>query len=427
MKPLRYSFSLIPGLLLFVLSMAPCAAQRRTPLSPVPDWSLLTAQGSGRSSAEIEAALNTIYAPGGAWRSTISLNSTGLSVKTQLNPPSAMQIAVGQAEGSAQAKPARRWRMLSELPSAPEGKPLAGLVIALDPGHLGGKWARMEERWFQIGQSRPVLEGDMTLLVARFLKDRLTNLGAKVVLTRTGSDPATKWNPRDLYTEARGALKDRGVEPRTVFYRDWNDPHRGQSVQAEAEKLFYRVAEIHERARRLNSVLRPDIALAIHFNADPWGDPVSPTLVPQSHLHLLVNGSYSLNELTYDDVRFAMVSRLLAGTDAVEIPLAEALAVEMAAATGLPPYVYPGDNAKRISRYVWARNLLANRLFDCPTVYLEPYVMNNFVDHARMQAGDFTGERMVAGANRRSIYREYADSVAAGLVRYATAARGISH
>jgi hypothetical protein len=93
------------------------------------------------------------------------------------------------------------------------------------------------------------------------------------------------------------------------------------------------------------------------------------------------------------------------------------MAKALAAATGLPPFTYFGGNAVRAGsdKYVWARNLLANRIFECPVVYLEPYCMNTELTYARIQAGDYEGEREVAGKMRRSIFREYADGIVAGL------------
>jgi hypothetical protein len=42
---------------------------------------------------------------------------------------------------------------------------------------------------------------------------------------------------------------------------------------------------------------------------------------------------------------------------------------------------------------------------------------------ARIQAGDYEGMRNVNGAERKSIFREYADSVTEGLVEYYSKAR----
>ena len=97
----------------------------------------------------------------------------------------------------------------------------------------------------------------------------------------------------------------------------------------------------------------------------------------------------------------------------------------IAAVMNLPPYEYTTGNALRTggSAYVWARNLLANRLYRTPVVFLEPYVMNSEPVWLRVQAGDCEGEIMLAGALRRSIYREYADAVAEGLRAYYTKLR----
>ena len=73
---------------------------------------------------------------------------------------------------------------------------------------------------------------------------------------------------------------------------------------------------------------------------------------------------------------------------------------------------------------MYARNLLATRLYRCPIVYCEPYVMNSKDGFARIQAGDYVGTRNINGVERISIFREYADSVADGLVEYYRKARG---
>jgi hypothetical protein len=93
----------------------------------------------------------------------------------------------------------------------------------------------------------------------------------------------------------------------------------------------------------------------------------------------------------------------------------------MAKATGLPPYEYPTTQTTTkvgSTGYVYARNLLATRLYRCPVVYCEPYVMNSIGASARIQAGDYEGTRDINGIERKSIFREYADSVTDGLVDY---------
>ncbi|MFL6598482.1 MAG: hypothetical protein ACJ8KF_11070, partial [Chthoniobacterales bacterium] len=73
------------------------------------------------------------------------------------------------------------------------------------------------------------------------------------------------------------------------------------------------------------------------------------------------------------------------------------------------------------SGYVYARNLLATRLYRCPVVYCEPYVMNSKDVFTRIQAGDYEGTRKINGVERKSIFREYADNVTDGIVEYSKA------
>jgi N-acetylmuramoyl-L-alanine amidase-like protein len=311
-------------------------------------------------------------------------------------------------------------RSAASLTNGPE-KPLSGLKIALDPGHLGGNWAKMEERWFQVGSSTPVQEGDLTLSVSRLLAPRLRELGAKVFFIRNSNEPATPKRPDDFRELARKILIRHGVPQPRADVLDPNDPAKEQTIRWQSEILFYRYSEIRRRAALVNFKLHPDLVLCLHFNAEGWGDPANPSLTDTDHLHLLVNGAYLVEELEFDDERFEMLRRLLSRAYNEELPLADTIAAAMAKATGLPAYDYPTtNNTTRVgtSGYVYARNLLATRIYRCPVVYCEPYVMNNKDVFARIQAGDYEGTRSVNGIERKSIFRDYADSVADGLVEY---------
>ena len=104
----------------------------------------------------------------------------------------------------------------------------------------------------------------------------------------------------------------------------------------------------------------------------------------------------------------------------MEIPLAQSMAQAMETATGLAPYSYRGRNAIEIngSRYVWARNLMANRIYQSPVVYLEPWVANEADTYEWIQAGNFEGTQMINGRERASIVRTYVRFVVQGIVDY---------
>ena len=98
------------------------------------------------------------------------------------------------------------------------------------------------------------------------------------------------------------------------------------------------------------------------------------------------------------------------------------MARSLATATKLPAYEYhnAGHRARQIEDApgLWLRNLLANRIYQCPVIFLEPYVMNNQEVHDRIQLGDYKGTKLISGEERKSIFQEYADAVVSALEQY---------
>jgi hypothetical protein len=233
-------------------------------------------------------------------------------------------------------------------------------------------------------------------------------------MVRDSPDPITPLRPEALMELAADSGDDQATE---------------ESLRKFAERLFYRTAEIRARAELVNRTLMPDLVLCLHFNADAWGDPADPQLVERSHFHILLNGGYTDDEVMLADQRFAMLEKLLGRTHDEEAAVGGTVADVFVQKTSLPPYLYPPDahNARQVNGhpYLWARNLLANRLYDCPVIFMEPYVMNSVPDLPRMQAGDYEGLREINGRMLPSIFREYADALAEGLAgHYAMARQG---
>ncbi len=398
-------------------------AQNLSPLAEQPDWHALDPFQRTITRSQFDDLLEHVYAPRGGWQPYIRLDPDAAVIRTSNVPLDDLYtLQFAPENGPAAPRPAAYWRPRAAIvPSnPPAAHPLMGLNIVLDPGHLGGTWAHVEERWFQVRTGVPVLEGDLTLQVARLLAARLRDLGARqVTLTRDSDEPNTRLRPPDLLGDAARALWASGITTATNTYAGPADPNRQFSIAWMSEALFAR-AEIRARALRVNQEWHPDLVLCLHFNAEAWGDPAKPELVDKNHFHVLINGCYEPDELEKDDVRQEMLIKLLNGSHAEELAAAETIAPAVARETGLPPYNYTGTNAIRAGAdpYIWERNLLANRLDSCPVVYLEPYVMNSPEVCARVQAGDYDGTRVINGAPRKSIFREYADAVADGLAAY---------
>lgn len=420
--PLILLITVAAGTTFMMLRQRSCSSEDHTQVRPAPrtdlsvlakapDWSGLDAYQETMTEAMFVGLLDTIFTTSDQWRELIELTPDGAKIQTASDKPYYLRFALRGHE----APSPRSWRSANEHPPAPAGFPLEGVHLAIDPGHLGGDWAKMEERWFAMEGQEPVIEGEMTLYVARLLKTRLEELGAEVSLVRNSLEPVTDRRPEELME----TIRETALEPESP-----------EGLRRLAERLFYRTAEIHARAERVNETLRPDLVLCLHFNAEGWGDPQEPTLVNRTHLHLLLNGAYTPDELALEDQRFAMIRKVLQRTYFEEKQVGATVASIFAQKTQLPPYRYSLErgNVRAIpgQTYLWARNLLANRLYDCPVIFMEPYVMNSIQDHARIQAGDYLGEREIAGIMKPSIFREYADALAEGLAQHYRRERGVA-
>jgi hypothetical protein len=416
-----------PFFILASLILAPLAhgADNVSVLGGKPHWNLLEHYQETITRAEFEHLLRDVYCTHGYADDLFKIDNDSVQILTNRSAHNYFTLRFARDEASRQHVP-RLWRSAKSLAPANEKKPLSGLKVALDPGHLGGTWAKMEERWFQVDDSAPVKEGDLTLRVARLLAPRLHALGATVSFVRSHAEPVTLKRPNDFKELARKILIKNGVPQPRPDVLDPNDPEKEHTIRWQSEILFYRYSEIRRRAVLVNTKLHPDLVLCLHLNAEGWGDPNAPTLTDTNHLHLLVNGSYLADELEFDDQRFEMVRRLLSRAYDEELPLTDSVAAALAKETQLPAFQYPttlSTTKVGSTGYVYARNLLATRIYRCPVVYCEPYVMNSRDAFARIQAGDYEGTRKINGNERKSLFREYADGVIGGLTNYYRAAR----
>ena len=403
-------------------SFNPAQLSKLTPLAEVPNWSKLSALSKTLTAEEFDLAWSTYFTDGKGEAPPWQRDPVGISIPTGALDGSTVRIDFRLASEPV-AKVEHYWRTAAELPPL-AGKPvLSGLRIALDPGHIGGAYSRIEERFFTMHPENPkefIAEGDHVLSVAQLMKSRLEALGAIVLLVRENGEPVTTQRPADFRTTALNILRENGHPNPPEAYAGVPAFQKMNTIQWESEKLFYRVSEIRARAVKVNMELKPDLVICLHLNAAPWGEAGQQQFSLENHLHVMINGCYAPEELRMADTRFEMLSRLFRRVHEEELPLANSIAKTMALTTGLPPFVYVTPNAKLVSEngYVYARNLLANRIYECPVIYLEPYVMNNEEVYHRLLQGPYTGRTLTGGRLRTSIYEDYAQGVVDGLVNY---------
>jgi len=96
-------------------------------------------------------------------------------------------------------------------PFFPEGRPLEGLIITLDPGH-GGSAHQPGYSGSARGVNSGVVEGDLNMLVAGHLRHHLVNAGAKVYMTRWDDrkvTPGDSQRAEELGARTRVAVESR--------------------------------------------------------------------------------------------------------------------------------------------------------------------------------------------------------------------------
>src|SRR5438876_6861260 len=221
---------------LLILPLASDAADNLGILGAHPRWNVLEKYQGTITHDEFARLIGSVYCTHGFAPDLIAIDEKSARILTNRNAQKFFTLRFAQDEASREPVP-RLWRPAKSLAPAKPDKPLSGLRIALDPGHLGGEWAKMEERWFQVGGSAPVQEGNLTLRVARLLAPRLRKLGAKVSFVRNSSGPVTQKRPHDFQELARKILIKNGVpQPRAgVDILDPNDPEKEQTIRWQSE------------------------------------------------------------------------------------------------------------------------------------------------------------------------------------------------
>jgi N-acetylmuramoyl-L-alanine amidase len=372
-----------------------------------PDWSRLERYQETMTADTFGQMLNEVFSPDGGIISYLAFGPGKVSIFSTVSHTGA---------------PLFELRFAAEDVAPPEPREIAGLHIALDPGHIGGAWSRMEERFFLVDRQRdwPVQEAAMNLYVARLIRDRLEAAGARVTLVKDDFDPMSATGPDALL--AQSTIDDLPPPDARFAHLPELFVHSSQQDQLRkrVERQFYRTAEIAARARRINEDIQPDLTLCIHFNATGYGD--EKTLHEENGLAFFVHGNYLARELESDDQKFFLLNKLLERSHDLERELAGAIATSFVAATGLPPAyrVEPGGVMHPVgtNHYIYARNLAANRQFAGPVIFLEPYFMNNRDTYARIQAGDYEGTQDINGTPHPSIFREYATAVSTAIIHH---------
>jgi len=404
---------LLAGLLVLAAPRAALAGPL-SPLGPRPDWSDLDPYQRTISRGEFVRLIDQVYSPDGGFGRYLDIGGDEVTIYSDFAHHQRLYtLHFASSESTAAPRP---YHYHTQAVSHDSARPLAGLRIALDPGHIGGDWALLEGRYFKLDGDPPVEEARLNMITCNLLAERLQADGADIVWAKHSYEPTTDLRPDSLHREAIAALT---LRPGTTKIKGREDAIQ-HMIANEAALLFYRVAEIRARADIVNR-LHPDLTICVHYNADDWGDPNHPSLVGQSRLVIFINGAYERSELVFDDTKFDLLRKLLDRDAPQEERGCALVGQQMLNTLGYPPEDYAaGYFAKHVTSVpsVYARNLLANRLYHGPVIYCEGPYMNARDAYYRIIAGDYLGRRVIDGQSCESIYRQYAASVERGVLQY---------
>ncbi len=201
----------------------------------------------------------------------------------------------------------------------------APLRVALDPGHLGGKYSGIEDRLIHfVNDSNPSLsEGDIALDIARNLEQKLKDLKVQVLLTRREPGVSAmgksfdQWKNNEsqvrIDIERVGKLYTSSDKSDAAIAYWWNlyqsvkniifeHLEAGSKEYLNYKKLFnqvYLVLDREQRSRIINN-FSPHVTFIIHLNTD--GPIDSKTGLHQGHeknFHTgFIAGGIARDELT---------------------------------------------------------------------------------------------------------------------------------
>ena len=383
------------GLLYLLWSLLEAA--KLTDLADPPDWSRLDSFQKSISKQEFLRQLNEVYCPRKSWWSPwIEIRKNKARIRKNAGSDDWYDLQFLESNETNNLS-------LSRFQ-------ISGSKILIDPGHIGGDFSEMEGRHFAIGDDNPVKEGDLALSVALKLKSELQRKGAIVSLSREHNQPVTPKRPQDFKELAETWFS------RMEWLQKLPEEEKSKKIKKRQELYFYRVSEIMARSEIIRKS-QPDLVLCIHLNAAPWPDPDNKFLVTRNDYHVLVNGCYMGGEIAYDNQRFEMIWRLVNRWADRERLIAEHISQAFSQDTGLPAFAYKGPNALKIGEIegVWARNLLANRIYEASVIFLEPYIANSEEVYQRLQTVDSDDGGNNDNQRGKSIVKEYVDAVLLGL------------
>lgn len=288
-------------------------------------------------------------------------------------------------------------------------KSLIGAKVAIDPGHFGGDYAHLEERYIDIPPSLEredtiqFDEGTLSFLTAAYLKILLEKEGAIVMLTRD--------------QVGKGAYRE--------GFFDWLKKHPYLwSGEVALNKLFrrhYNRLDLRARCEKINA-FGPDLSVMIHYNSHAGRDEVSSNhdVVSNNFNLVFVGGAFCSNELIDPESRYEFFRLLVSDDFSRSVKLSRSILDKFVSKLKVP-VVSAADGSRYLESVchevepgVYARNLALTRLVHGPICYGESLVQNNIDECLNLARKDF----VINGLHCSSRIKEVAEAYFEGIKEY---------
>ncbi len=170
-------------------------------------------------------------------------------------------------------------------------EPLKGLKVAIDPGHMGGDfWDKETGKFVKpvktkpstlLGESVKVSEADLNLNTAFLVATELEQLGAEVLITRTGQTTVTSktmedskqyWTPfrmEYIYGAMDSWLFPYNKKSDSVYMNEFQDcvKDKDRDTKWIDSNYYIQGEDLQARIEKINA-FKPTITLDIHYDAD---------------------------------------------------------------------------------------------------------------------------------------------------------------
>jgi N-acetylmuramoyl-L-alanine amidase len=296
-------------------------------------------------------------------------------------------------------------------------KPLVGIKICIDPGHIAGnmKMARVEQKYLHFTKdiytdlktdSIDISEGELTFQTASILKKMLEDKGAVVSLTRQNNSTTFGYTYEEWLKKEKKKTLDSLMGIQKITQQKHRQYYHMNSSTFFVE--FFKDFELQQRARVINK-FHPDLTVIIHYNVNeknvPWLKPSDknfcmafvPGCITADNIQSSAGKINLLRLLLTNDVNESeKISYLLVNelSKQLNIPIAKT-----EDATYLSEHCMPGPAIG-----VYSRNLALCRLVQGPLVYGECLYQDNekecyeLVKNTETVYGIQTNKRVVLSA-----------------------------